>query len=77
MRYTKTNARPARRAQSLGTVAPDDDPELPDAKRSGWAELLMSKFPTFDTAWPPEVQAKWFDAFKQVMDTMKEKEESD
>jgi len=73
MRYTKT-ARTPRRTAPLGSLGEEDDPELPDEKPMGWAALLMQKFPTFDPAWPPEVQAKWFDAFKQMMDTMKENE---
>ena len=76
MRYSKP-ARSQRRAP-LGIVnGQEEDPELRDPKPSGWAELLMQKFPTFDPAWPPEVQAKWFDAFKQMMDTMKENDEND
>ncbi|KXK05383.1 MAG: hypothetical protein UZ03_NOB001000881 [Nitrospira sp. OLB3] len=33
----------------------------------GWSQMLLSKFPTFDPAWPPEVQAKWFDSFEKLM----------
>lgn len=32
-----------------------------------WQQLLLSKFPSFDPAWPDEVKAKWFDAFDQLM----------
>jgi hypothetical protein len=28
---------------------------------------LLEKFPTFDPAWPENVQSKWFDAFEQLM----------
>lgn len=32
-----------------------------------WAQLLLSKFPSFDPAWPDEVKSKWFDAFDKLM----------
>lgn len=32
-----------------------------------WVELLLSKFPSFDPAWPDEVKSKWFDAFEKLM----------
>lgn len=72
MRYTKTS-KPTRSRN--GTSIEDDDSDSPVVQPKGdWAELLMSKFPTFDPAWPDEVKTKWFDGFKQMMDTMKEKE---
>jgi len=37
----------------------------------GWNQLLLSKFPSFDPGWPPEVQAKWFDSFEKLMKTEK------
>jgi hypothetical protein len=38
-------------------------------------KLLLSKFPSFDPAWPPEVQAKWFEGFKELMTQFKKKNE--
>ncbi len=32
-----------------------------------WAQMLLSKFPSFDPTWPDEVKAKWFDAFDKLM----------
>jgi hypothetical protein len=32
-----------------------------------WEQMLLSKFPSFDPAWPDEVKAKWFTAFDQLM----------
>jgi hypothetical protein len=32
-----------------------------------WEQMLLSKFPSFDPAWSPEVQSKWFDAFDRLM----------
>ena len=38
-----------------------------------WAQLLLSKFPSFDPSWPDEVKAKWFNAFDELMKQGKEK----
>jgi hypothetical protein len=73
MRYSKA-AKPGRRNQMTSTQNAEDF-EPPEERSLGWAEILMSKFPTFDPSWPDDVKAKWFDAFKQMMDTMKEREE--
>jgi hypothetical protein len=32
-----------------------------------WSQMLLSKFPSFDPAWPDEVKAKWFDGFHRLM----------
>lgn len=45
--------------------APDDTPS--PAGQLGWSQMLLSKFPTFDPAWSPDVQAKWFDSFGKLM----------
>ena len=29
-----------------------------------WDKLLLSKFPSFDPAWPDDVKVKWFEAFE-------------
>ncbi|MBI2412749.1 MAG: DUF5343 domain-containing protein [Deltaproteobacteria bacterium] len=36
-----------------------------------WEQLLLAKFPEFDPVWPDEVKAKWFDGFKELMDSRK------
>ena len=41
--------------------------DTPSAGQLGWSQMLLSKFPTFDPAWSPEVQAKWFDSFSKLM----------
>jgi len=33
------------------------------------SQILLSKFPSFDPAWPEEVQKRWFDAFDKLMKT--------
>ncbi len=32
-----------------------------------WAQMLLSKFPSFDPNWSDEVKAKWFDGFHRLM----------
>jgi len=32
-----------------------------------WKELLLTKFPSFDPNWPPDVQVKWFEAFDELL----------
>ncbi|MDD5702995.1 MAG: DUF5343 domain-containing protein [Dehalococcoidales bacterium] len=32
-----------------------------------WKELLLSKFPSFDPTWSPDVQVKWFEAFDELL----------
>jgi len=34
-------------------------------------QILLSKFPGFDPAWPDEVKAKWFEGFKELMEHFK------
>ena len=36
-----------------------------------WEKALLSKFPSFDPAWPDEVKSKWFDDFKALMELKK------
>ena len=32
-----------------------------------WSQILLSKFPSFNPAWPDDVKIKWFDAFGTLM----------
>jgi hypothetical protein len=34
-------------------------------------QLLLSKFPSFDPAWPDEVKTKWFEGFNKLMEQFK------
>ncbi len=34
---------------------------------TSWKELLLTKFPNFDPAWPNDVQIKWFEAFDELL----------
>jgi hypothetical protein len=54
---------------------------MPDGSNSNnvgdlsWSQLLLSKFPSFDPAWPDEVKAKWFDGFHRLMRIKLEEEQ--
>ncbi len=49
-------------------VAPtkDQGTERPPERDLSWNQLLLSKFPSFDPAWPAEVQVEWFKAFSEL-----------
>ncbi len=39
----------------------------PDVSVSAsWCQGLLAKFPEFDPAWSPELQKKWFDAYREL-----------
>lgn len=66
-----TNSKPKRSSTATSTDStridePGDEPPTP-AGQLGWSQMLLSKFPTFDPAWSPDVQAKWFDSFGKLM----------
>jgi hypothetical protein len=65
-RATKGAARP-RRPVTPTIDSPENGSggEIPST--TPWAQLLLSKFPSFDPAWPDDVKAKWFDAFAKLM----------
>jgi hypothetical protein len=39
----------------------------PDKPSGSVASKLLDKFPEFDPAWPPEIQAKWFDGYGKLL----------
>lgn len=45
----------------------DEDLETQQSEQISWSQLLLSKFPSFDPAWPDDVKSKWFDAFGELM----------
>jgi hypothetical protein len=55
-----TSGRPGR---NLKVQHDSDD----SSSLSSWDKMLLSKFPTFDPAWPDEVKLKWFSAFDELM----------
>jgi hypothetical protein len=58
--------------QEIASPSPSPSPPLEDVSLE---KLLLSKFPSFDPAWSPEVQAKWFDGFEKLMAQFKKKSE--
>lgn len=51
--------------------SPLKDQSLQQSGRHSWENILLSKFPSFDPAWPDEVKSKWFDDFKALMELKK------
>lgn len=43
------------------------EPPPPPPPAAGFLDKLMEKFPPLDPAWPDDVKAKWFDAFRELM----------
>lgn len=64
-----------RRLAHVSDAAPIEDNFEQKSIDMSWQQLLLSKFPSFDPAWSPEVQAKWFDGFKELMEQFKEQTE--
>jgi hypothetical protein len=66
-----SNNKPKRSPNVTTTDSIRSDEATEDAPtpsgQMGWSQMLLSKFPTFDPAWSPEVQAKWFDSFGKLM----------
>jgi hypothetical protein len=57
-----------RRNPAVVTPASEDDfAENGAATNMSWKQMLLSKFPSFDPSWSPEVQAKWFEMFGNLM----------
>ncbi len=46
-------------------IVPENTEIIPD--RISWDKILITKFPTFDPAWPDEIKLKWFDGFDQLL----------
>lgn len=54
--------------------APPASFEMPSPRQGAtqtWEQLLLAKFPEFDPAWPNDVKTKWFEGFKELMDSHK------
>jgi hypothetical protein len=58
---------------AMGPIAMNGDDVAPPLS---WSQMLLSKFPSFDPAWPDEVKVKWFDGFHRLM-RMKLEEEKE
>lgn len=64
-----------RNGRMIEITATADDPRIEiSGGELSWAQMLLSKFPSFDPGWPDEVKAKWFDAFDKLMKQEPKKE---
>jgi hypothetical protein len=54
--------------------APVFDESAGSGQMVTWAQMLLSKFPSFDPSWPDDVKSKWFDAFDKLMKQEPKKE---
>lgn len=55
-------------------LEPSFDPNNPTGSQNqniSLEQLLLSKFPSFDPAWPDEVKTKWFEGFNKLMEQFK------
>jgi len=39
------------------------------------AQMVMEKYPEFDPAWAPEVQARWLDGIARLYEDLRESDE--
>lgn len=64
---TRTGARTKRTGNRTNRhlIMPQTLEEIPE--RTSWDKMLLTKFPTFDPAWPDEVKLKWFAAFDELL----------
>ena len=66
---TGTNTKNSKRVSARtnrNEVVPNGADEVP-AQSLSWEQLVLSKFPTFDPAWPDELKLRWFEAFGQLL----------
>jgi hypothetical protein len=69
MRGNRTGKPRRFRAEPQVPPSANGEPPLTPAEMSSmpWAQMLLSKFPSFDPSWPDEVKTKWFDGFHRLM----------
>lgn len=60
-------ARPKAAKSDATTVDRTADVQNPIPDRLSWHQLLLSKFPSFDPAWPDDVKTNWFKSFNELM----------
>jgi hypothetical protein len=67
-RTPRTRTRQAVRLVDANNTVDDDLREIDEQNGNvSWEQMLLSKFPSFDPAWPDEVKSKWFDGFHRLM----------
>jgi hypothetical protein len=59
---TATKAAPGTKGNA---VAQPQESAVP--VQATWYEMVLTKFPTFDPAWPDDVKLKWFEAFDTLL----------
>ena len=68
--------RPRKKASTPQKVAPVKEStksaEQTPTSSMGITQMFLSKFPSFDPAWPDEVKLKWFEGFKELREQFKE-----
>lgn len=61
----------SRHGAASTTPTPTDTPPAGSMPQGSapmtWAQLLLSKFPSFDPTWPDEVKSKWLESFADLM----------
>lgn len=73
----------SKKAKKLGVEKIDRHDETQGEGEPGlvavptWQQILSQKFPAFDPNWSPEAQAKWIDAFKDLMSEFKKQSEKE
>ncbi len=70
-RPRSSEPRPSK-AEEKSPPPPPPPPPSP-SEPSQFLDRLMEKFPALDPAWPDDVKAKWFDAFKDLMEKADQK----
>lgn len=64
----------AKRTERNEAPTPENDPPAPQQRSpiASFDDRLLEKFPEFNPAWPPEQQAAWFSAFRDLLGLRKE-----
>jgi hypothetical protein len=73
VRVSKTGTARQKRGPSEKSESPTSKELAPavQPEEVSWEKALLSKFPSFDPAWPDEIKSKWFDDFKALMELKK------
>ena len=64
-------ARQKRSVPEKSEISISKEPAPAQSEEVSWEKALLSKFPSFDPAWPDDVKSKWFDDFKALMELKK------
>jgi hypothetical protein len=67
VRSSRTRQRSARNSSDSSINGGEGAVDFNEGSELTWDQMLLSKFPSFDPAWPDEVKIKWFDGFHRLM----------